>query len=89
MNIFLHTSLYTCVSNLHDGFLQVESLGNRACMLQRLTDIAKMNLVPLSPTWSDGKSFLDCDYPKWREWNLIVVSICTYFHVSKGKHIFF
>lgn len=46
MNIFLHTSLYTCVSNLHDGFLKVESLGNRACMLQRLTDIAKMNLVP-------------------------------------------
>lgn len=67
MNIFLHTSLYTCVGNLHDGFLKVESLGNRACRLQRLTDIAKMNLVPLSPTWSDGKSFLDCDYLKGRK----------------------
>ena len=89
MNIFLHTSLYTCVGNLHNGFLKVESLGNRACRLQRLTDIAKMNLVPLSPTWSDGKSFLDCDYLKGRKLNLIVVSICTYFHMSKGKHIFF
>ena len=42
MNIFLHTSLYTCVSNLHDGFLKVESLGNTACILQHLTDIANM-----------------------------------------------
>lgn len=64
MNIFLHTSLYTCVSNLHDGFLKVESLGNRACILQHLTDIAKTNLMPLSPIWSGGKSFLDCDYLK-------------------------
>lgn len=41
--------------NLHDKFPKVESLSNRACMFQLLTDTAKTS--PQSPTWGDGKFF--------------------------------